>query len=337
VDGSLTRQSAAVSRSQRLFRHEELVFVQPTWGHHVGGRTVMPRTLSMCRTDELEIAYEVSGHGAARPLVLVHGWPDDVRCWDKTLESLGDCDFRVYVPYLRGSGPTRFLRETTMRSGAIAALTLDLWQFLDALKLSDVVVVGHDWGARAAYGVAALFPARLAGLVAASAGYATATSPAEMPYDLAQAYWYEWYAATTRGQRAYRTDRRRLCHYLWESWSAAWPGRDSEFEAVAASLDNPDWAEVSIHAYRQRWHDTKGAPEHEEVERRLAEAPTIGVPTIMLQGADDRDNMPVTSEAKERYFTGGYERRLLSGVGHFVPREASWACVEAIAEIAMKR
>jgi pimeloyl-ACP methyl ester carboxylesterase len=286
-----------------------------------------------CRTNELDVAYAVSGPADGRPLVLVHGWPDDIQCWDRTIEWLGDRNFRIYRPYLRGSGPTRFLNDRTLRSGAIAALTLDLSQFLDALELDEVVLAGYDWGARAAYGVAALFPERLSGLVAAAAAYATAIAPAEMPYELAQAYWYEWYVATTRGEKAYREDRERLCRYLWESWSPAWPGRDAEFQAMAESLANPDWPDISLHAYRQRWHDAKGAEEHEAVERRLAESPAIGVPTIMLQGTEDRDNLPITSADKERYFSSGYERRLLEGVGHFVPREAPQAFAEAILAI----
>jgi pimeloyl-ACP methyl ester carboxylesterase len=298
----------------------------------------MPQqALLTCRTSELEIAYAVSGPTYGRPLVLVHGWPDDIGCWDKTIERLAHQGFRIYTPYLRGSGPTRFLNDATMRSGAIAALTIDLSQFLEVLNLNNAVLAGYDWGARAAYGVAALFPKGLAGLIAAAAGYATAIPPKSMPYDLAKAYWYEWYVATTRGEKAYREDRRRLCRYLWESWSPGWPDRDAEFDAMADSLDNPDWAAISVHAYRQRWHDAKGAPEHEEIERRLAEPPTIGVPTIMLQGADDRDNLPLTSENKEQYFSRGYERRLLSNVGHFVPREAPQAFAEAILAISMRK
>lgn len=291
------------------------------------------KQLHTCRTGELEIAYEVSGPADGRPVVLVHGWPDDVRCWDKVIERLRNRNYRIYRPYLRGSGPTRFLHDTTMRSGAIAALTLDLSQFLDALDLTHVAIGGYDWGARAAYGVAALFPQRLVGVVAAAAGYATAVPANQMPYDLARAYWYEWYVSTTHGGKAYRKDRKRLCRYLWESWSPEWPGRDADFEATTGSLDNPDWPDISIHAYRQRWHDARGAPDHEDTERRLAEPPTIGVPTIMLQGAEDGDNLPMTSEHKEQYFKGGYERRLLPGIGHFVPREAPQAFADALLEI----
>ncbi|WP_128945210.1 alpha/beta fold hydrolase [Bradyrhizobium zhanjiangense] len=68
------------------------------------------------------------------------------------------------------------------------------------------------------------------------------------------------------------------------------------------------------------------------MERRLAEPPAIGVPTIMLQGAEDRDNLPIP-ENKEQYFTSRYERHLLPGVGHFVPREAPKAFVDAIKNI----
>ncbi|MCA0046370.1 alpha/beta hydrolase [Mesorhizobium sp. B283B1A] len=299
------------------------------------GRSANTRrgSLLSCRTSELDIGYEVSGPTDGRPLVLVHGWPDDISCWDKVIETLDNRNFRIYAPYLRGSGPTRFLQSSVMRSGAIAALTLDLSQFLEVLNLNDVLLAGYDWGARAGYGVAALFPKRVTSLVAASAGYATAMSPTEMPYDLAKSYWYEWFVSTTQGEKAYREDRRRLCKYLWESWSPRWPERDAEFDAMATSLDNPDWAEISLHAYRQRWHDANGAPEHEDVERRLAKSPNIAVPTLMLQGADDGDNLPITSEGKEKYFTAGYERRLLPDVGHFVPREAPQAFARAILDL----
>lgn len=139
-------------------------------------------------TRHLNIAYEEAGDPRGKPIVLVHGWPDDVRCWDKIVPALVDGGHHVFAPYLRGSGPTTFLSADTMRSGAIAALTQDLADFLDALDLSEVVICGYDWGARAGYGVAALFPARLRGLVAMAAGYATSQPVKEMNYELAKSY-----------------------------------------------------------------------------------------------------------------------------------------------------
>ena len=65
---------------------------------------------------------------------------------------------RVIVPYLRGYGPTRFLREATPRSGEQAALGKDLLDLLDALAIPRAVLAGFDWGGRAACVVAAPRP-----------------------------------------------------------------------------------------------------------------------------------------------------------------------------------
>ncbi|KGM32880.1 alpha/beta fold hydrolase [Inquilinus limosus] len=286
-------------------------------------------TIQQLRTSHLDIAFEAAGPADGMPVVLAHGWPDDVRCWDRVTPQLADAGYRVLSPYLRGVGPTRFLSAGTMRSGAIAALGQDLADFIDGLDLRDALVVGYDWGARAGYAVAAAFPQRLRGLVAMSAGYATGQPVREMPYELAKAYWYEWLVATRAGREAMEADRRRLCRYLWESWSPGWRFAEEEFQASAASWDNPDWAPISIHAYLQRWGEATGAPEHEALQDRLSRSPPIGIPTIVLHGARDGDNLPETSAGKDSFFRGGYERTVLEDVGHFVPREAPDAVVAA--------
>ena len=55
----------------------------------------------------------------------------------------------MLVPALRGSLPTQFLREDTLRTFHLAALGYDLLEFIDALGLKQPALVGHDWGARA--------------------------------------------------------------------------------------------------------------------------------------------------------------------------------------------
>ncbi|MER6982165.1 alpha/beta fold hydrolase [Streptomyces carpinensis] len=74
------------------------------------------------------------------------------------LPHLHQAGHRVYRPYLRGFGPTRFREADRLRSGQAGALGQDLSDFVEALDLHDVVVAGHDWGARAGYVVGALFP-----------------------------------------------------------------------------------------------------------------------------------------------------------------------------------
>src|SRR5262245_234696 len=122
-------------------------------------------TLHQVTTPALEVAYEESGPPNGLPVVLMHGWPFDVRAFDEVIPHLTTARLRVIAPYLRGYGPTRFLSASTMRSGEQAALGKDLLDLLDALKIDKALLAGFDWGGRAACVVAALWPERVHGLV----------------------------------------------------------------------------------------------------------------------------------------------------------------------------
>ena len=117
------------------------------------------------RTPVLEIAYLESGPADGVPVVLLHGFPDDPHCYDGVAPMLAQAGYRVLVPWLRGYGPTRFLRDDAPRSGEQAALGADARDFLDALGIERAVLAGYDWGGRAACIVAALWPERVHGLV----------------------------------------------------------------------------------------------------------------------------------------------------------------------------
>jgi pimeloyl-ACP methyl ester carboxylesterase len=116
-------------------------------------------------TPTLEIAYEENGPVEGPPVVLLHGFPDDVRAYDGVAPPLAAAGWRVLEPYLRGYGPTRFLDPRTPRSGQQAALGRDLLDFLDALGIERAALGGYDWGGRAACIVAALWPERVSSLV----------------------------------------------------------------------------------------------------------------------------------------------------------------------------
>ena len=222
------------------------------------------------RTPVLDVAYETWGPEDGAPVVVVHGWPDDASCWLRVAGLLAADGCRVHAPYLRGFAPTRFLDPATPRTGQISALAQDLADVLEALDLRDVVVAGHDWGGRAACGVAALWPERLRGLVAISVPYLPAPPPVG---DLAQehAYWYQWFFTTERGRRTLRDDRRRLCRYLWRTWAPGWDFEDGEFERAAAAWDGDDWPAVTAHSYASRWGEAELDPAYAEVQAALAE------------------------------------------------------------------
>ena len=58
-------------------------------------------------TPTLHLAFEEHGAPDGVPVVLLHGYPDDPRCYDETVPRLlARGRFRIVVPYLRGTGPT---------------------------------------------------------------------------------------------------------------------------------------------------------------------------------------------------------------------------------------
>src|SRR5262245_42888679 len=113
----------------------------------------------------LEVAYEEAGAADGTPVVLLHGFPYDVRAYDEVTPILVERGCRVIVPYLRGYGPTRFRSADTPRSEQQAVLGHDLLALMDALAIPRAVLGGYDWGGRAACVVTALWPERVRGLV----------------------------------------------------------------------------------------------------------------------------------------------------------------------------
>jgi pimeloyl-ACP methyl ester carboxylesterase len=295
-----------------------------------GMSTAEPR-LAKFETPSLAIAAELSGPEDGRPVVLLHGWPDDARTWDRVLPALHAAGCRTIAPFLRGVGPTRFRSPNVMRSGQLAALGQDLLDLADAMSLSSFSVVGHDWGARAAYIAAALAPDRVARCVALSVGWGTNDPGQRLSLRQVQNYWYHWYMALDRGAALVRDDRRAFTRYIWGIWNPGWRVPEDELAATAASFDNPDWAEVVLHSYRVRWGLAPRDPAHAAAEARLAADPVIRVPTLVIHGGADPCNDPSSSEGKERFFSGRYERLVLEGVGHFPQREAPEPVARAVA------
>jgi pimeloyl-ACP methyl ester carboxylesterase len=149
----------------------------------------MPAT----RTELLEIAYEVGGPEDGRPLMLLHGWPDDVRGWRRSGELLHARGWRTVTPYLRGFGPTRFLTTDTIRDGRGVALAQDAIDLANGLGLETFAVAGHDWGARAAYILGALFPERVTAIGAIALAYQPRGIFKLPPFPQARRFSYQWF------------------------------------------------------------------------------------------------------------------------------------------------
>jgi pimeloyl-ACP methyl ester carboxylesterase len=292
-------------------------------------------TVKRIRTPTLEVAYEESGAADGAPVFLMHGWPYDARCYDEVIKPLVDAGARAIVPYLRGFGPTRFLSETTLRSGQQAALGNDLRELMNALAVDRAGLAGYDWGGRAACIVAALWPERVRGLVTVNSYNIQDIPASAKPRSPEQErrFWYQWYFQIERGRAGLATNRNALCRLLWELWSPHWAFDDTTFEQTAASFDNPDFVAVTIHSYRHRYRNAPGEPSLDDIEQRLAARPKITVPTIALQGEADGVHPPESSAKHAAFFTGPYERRLLPRIGHNPPQENPRGFADAVLDI----
>jgi pimeloyl-ACP methyl ester carboxylesterase len=283
----------------------------------------------------LEVAWHECGPRDGPPVLLMHGFPYDIHSYAEVAPLLGAAGCRVIVPYLRGFGPTRFLREDTPRSGEQAALGADLLALMDALQLPRAVLAGYDWGGRAACVVAALWPARCSGLVSFNSyniqDIARAMEP-DTPRN-EHSLWYQYYFHSERGRAGLARDRRALTRLLWQLWSPTWKFDDATFERSAAAFDNPDFVDVVIHSYRHRFGLVAGDPAYADIERRLAAQPAITVPAITFDGADDGVRPPAPASAHAHRFAGPRSHRLVPGVGHNMPQEVPRVFAQAVLEL----
>jgi pimeloyl-ACP methyl ester carboxylesterase len=287
------------------------------------------------RTKTLDVAYLETGPADGQPVILLHGWPSDPHDWDGVVAGLAGDHCRVLAPWLRGFGPTRFLDPATPRSGQQAALGADVRDFMDALGIRQALLAGYDWGGRGACVTAALWPERVRGLVSIT-GYniqniAASGNSASAAQE--HRYWYQWYFQTERGRSGLQQNRRDICRLLWHLWSPNWNFDDATFARTAESFDNPDFVDVTIQSYRHRYANAPGDPAYEALEQRLAERPSISVPTIVLHGACDGVGPVEQSLHHATHFTHRYERRVVPVAGHFLSRETPEAVVQAIRDL----
>jgi pimeloyl-ACP methyl ester carboxylesterase len=209
---------------------------------------------------------------------------------------------------------------------------------LDALEIETAVLAGYDWGGRAACIMAALWPNRVIGLVTGG-GYSIqriegALKPQEP--EVEWRYWYQYYFHGERGRAGLAEYRRDFCRLLWRLWSPNWQFDEALYAKTAGSFENEDFVDVVIHSYRHRFGLAPGDPALEEIEKDLAVSPPITVSSIALEGAGDGVTPTGSNSHFDHLFVNGFQRQVISKVGHNLPQEAPQEFAAAVLEVSTR-
>ena len=293
--------------------------------------------VKMVQTPLLDIGYVETGNPQGFPVILLHGFPDDVHAYDEVAPPLAKAGHRVIVPWLRGFGPTRLRNASAPKTGEQAAIGQDLLDLADGLKLPQFAVGGFDWGGRAAGVIAALHPERVKAAVLVG-GYTIQNvfaPPQPGPPQAERALWYQWYFNTERGRAGLAVNRKSFCKLLWQEWSPGWNFSEAAYDLTAPSFENPDFVDVVIHSYRHRNGNAEGEQRFIAMEQELAKRPKIDLPVITLYGANDGIARPAAeaSPAERAVFPKLVAHRVVQGAGHFLPREKPEAMSAALLEL----
>lgn len=293
--------------------------------------------LRRVRTDVLEIGYHEAGPARGPAVILCHGWPYSPHAYRDVVPRLTRQGFHVFVPYLRGFGPTRFLKEDTIRSGEQAALGCDLLDFMDALKIRRAVFGGYDWGGGALTTVAALWPERCDGFVAVNSYPITNLDPKVVenpaPPALESVHFYFYWFLTQNGEAGLRADPKEVARTVWTRNSPGWNYSENDLNRTAQFFDNPDYVDVVIHNYRRRLLQVPGDPRYADVAARMLRMPPISMPAVTLDGLTDASFPATDGSGTASLFTGPRVHHQVPKAGHNLPQEQPGAFADAIREV----
>lgn len=268
-----------------------------------------------------ELVFDVTDTGPADGpvVVLLHGFPQRADSWAAIAATLTAQGYRCLAPNQRGYSPGA--RPRGRRAYRIPELVEDIRALIDAAGVQKVHLVGHDWGATAAWAFAAEHPDRLASLSALSVPHPAAFLRAMLTSRQGLASWYmyvfqlplvpEWLLVGRKGR-----GWKRFARFL------ATNGQSAE----AADRDAMAMSEPGALRGALGWY--RAIP----LVNPQSSDTTIAVPTLFVWSDGDTAVLRKGAETCGRWVTGVYRFEVLRGVSHWIPDEAPNAAAALLLE-----
>ena len=275
----------------------------------------MDLTEGRVEANGVELAYLEAGDG---PLALcLHGFPDSARTWRLLLPELAAAGFRAVAPWLRGYAPTGVPADGRYQSGTLAADAIALHEALGGD--GDAVIVGHDWGARAANGAAGFAPDRWRRVVTAAVPPPGAVAAGFLTYRQLKRSWYMFFFQSPLADLVVAMDDLAFVDRLWEDWS---PGYDASADLphVKDALRDPANLTAALGYYRATLNAESQAPELADHEAAVNGTPPQ--PHLYLHGRNDGCmGLELAEQAAAFLPAEGSRVEIVDGAGHFLHLE----------------
>src|SRR3954452_23921545 len=254
------------------------------------------------------------------PLALcLHGYPDTARTWRHLGPFLGERGWHVVAPYMRGYAPTDLAPDGVYQVGALARDANELHAALGGD--GRAVLIGHDWGAIAAYGAAGRAPDRWRRVVTMAVAPGPVAfgdiSPASLPLVFRQLR-MSWYMFWQLLPGIAEQSLRRVIPKLWRDWSPGYDAR-SDVPEVLAALDGPDRATAALRYYRALFFPWMRSGEYAAEQALIWKLPPQ--PLLYLHGETDGCQLPEVAARAEHVLEAPSRFAMVRGAGHFLQLE----------------
>src|SRR4051812_17713590 len=227
----------------------------------------------------LEFGYLSAGPEDGRLALLLHGFPDTAYTWRHLMPVLADAGFHAVAPFLRGYAPTEVPKDGLFQTAASMRDVLALHDAFDGG--SDAVLIGHDWGALIAYGLAPFAPDKWSRVVTAAVPPMAAMGNGFFQYDQLRRSWYIFFFQNPLAEMVVGADDLAFIERLWGDWS---PGFDAteDMGYLRASIGAPENLAAAIGFYRAMFDPMKQSGSL-AAEQAASNAPPPQ-PTLYLHG-----------------------------------------------------